>query len=205
MTMGRTITRIFYTSASSPLATNVTLFDRRMNAVQKTDAAGNTVTNMFDGLNRVKWTAGPAIVITFPAGVPTVGSPPPPVQEVSTNFYDAAGLAVTNVNALSESSIRYMDVLGRTTRAEIRDASNTQVRVATTTYSPDHQSATSDLPVPAHPPIATTATYTDNDGHPVLSIVYPAPGVVEYTLSQYDLVGNLINTEHVSSTKWRRQ
>jgi RHS repeat-associated protein len=196
--VNRKITRIFYTAASASLATNVTSFDRRGNAIRNTDAAGNTFTNMYDGLDRIKWTAGPMISFTNPAGVPSIGSPPPPIQEVTTNFYDAAGLALTNINAFGESTITYLDVLGRVTKKEIRDASNTQVRVSTTTYSPDHQSATSTAGSGAS--AIVTTTYTDNDGHPVLNIVYPAPGVVEYTLSQYDLVGNLINTEHVSST-----
>ena len=42
-------------------------------------------------------------------------------------------------------------------------------------------------------------SYSDNDGHAVLSILYPSAGVREFTLSQYDLVGNPTSASHASA------
>ena len=53
----RTATRIFYSAAGAPLATNSTTVDRRGNAIQRVDAAFNVFTNAFDGLDRPKVSA----------------------------------------------------------------------------------------------------------------------------------------------------
>ena len=42
-------------------------------------------------------------------------------------------------------------------------------------------------------------TWTDNDGHTVLSIAYPSANTTEFTLNQFDLAGNLVTAQHNSS------
>jgi uncharacterized protein RhaS with RHS repeats len=54
-------TKTFFNSAGTPLATNISGFDRRGNVILKVDEAGNAFTNLYDGLNRVKLTAGPVV------------------------------------------------------------------------------------------------------------------------------------------------
>jgi len=105
-------TRTFYSGAGVALATNVSGFDRRGNQILRVDELGNSFTNAFDGLNRVKFTTGPVI------------SGSPSVQQVLTSYYDAAGLAATNVNALGEKTITLFDVLGRVIDTEIHDVAN---------------------------------------------------------------------------------
>jgi hypothetical protein len=167
----RTVTRIFYSAAGLPLATNVTVFDRRGNAVQWTDAAGNTFVNSFDGLDRLKVTAGPAIV--------TVASQENPftfvttyvtnvLQQAVTNFYDAAGVEVTNINVLGEKTITSLDALGRTTSIQIYSASGSLVRERYFAYSADHNSVTITDGSGAN--AVSHTTYTDSDGHIVLSV-----------------------------------
>src|SRR5206468_2226134 len=50
----RRTTRIFYSAAGSPQATNVSVLDRRGNVIQRVDAGFNVFTNLFDGLDRLK-------------------------------------------------------------------------------------------------------------------------------------------------------
>src|SRR5438876_11321767 len=143
--LNRRVTGIFYTAANSPLATNITVLDRRGNVMQRVDAAGNSFTNLFDGLDRIKIAAGPAIVSTPPTNAPPNpggGSGSTTNQQVVTSFYDSAGLAFTNVNALGEKTITYFDASGRVTRSEVRDAANNLVRQSARAYSADHQSVT---------------------------------------------------------------
>jgi RHS repeat-associated protein len=196
----RTVTRIFYSAAGLPLATNVTVFDRRGNAVQWTDAAGNTFVNSFDGLDRLKVTAGPAIV--------TVTSQENPftfvttyvtnvLQQAVTNFYDAAGVAVTNINVLGEKTITSLDALGRTTSIQIYSASGSLVRERYFAYSADHNSVTITDGSGAN--AVSHTTYTDSDGHIVLSVGYPSANTTEFTLNQFDVAGNLISAQHDSS------
>lgn len=196
----RTVTRIFYSAAGLPLATNATAFDRRGNALQWTDAAGNIFTNSFDGLNRLKVTAGPAIVTiiqqsTFPTGPYTYITNI--LQQAVTNFYDAAGLVVTNANALGEDTVTTLDALGRTTSILIYSASGTLVRERYFAYSADHNSVTvtdgSGLNAVSH------TVYTDSDGHPVLSVAYPSANATEFVLNQFDVAGNLTSQQHGSS------
>ena len=47
---------------NTALATNIIQLDRRGNVFQRIDAMGNAFTNLFDGLDRIKIAAGPAIV-----------------------------------------------------------------------------------------------------------------------------------------------
>ena len=60
--VNRITTRTFYSAAGVPEATNSVQLDRRGNPIQRVDAGGNVFTTAFDGLDRVKVSAGPAIV-----------------------------------------------------------------------------------------------------------------------------------------------
>ena len=79
----RKITKVFYSPSSAALATNSTVLDRRGNVVRTTDAAFNTWTNLFDGLDRPKVSAGPVITTVnwnpaaAPNTRPTTSSRPP--------------------------------------------------------------------------------------------------------------------------------
>jgi YD repeat-containing protein len=184
----RTTTRIFHSSSGTALATNVMEQDGRGNLVRRVDAAGFAFTNVFDGLDRLKWSAGPVIAHTLPTNSPPVpGAPPPPTQQATTNYFDAAGLAATNLNALGEKTITFSDALGRVTRSEIRDKSNNLIRLAATSYAANHHSATTTSGSGASALVSTT--FTDNDGQPVLSFRYPGASI-EFDWQSYDVAGN---------------
>ena len=195
----RRITRIFYSATPTALATNITEFDRRDNVFRRVDASGNSVTNLYDGLDRLKAVFGPVVSSLPPEGVPSSpGGDPPPVQQASTNYYDATGLVQTNVNALGEKAISYFDVLGRLVRSEIRKSNNALVRETSTFYSADHQSVT--ITNGSGTSAIVTTMYTDTQEHPVLSLAYPSTGVTEFTYSQFDVSGNLIGQSRKSSS-----
>ena len=67
-----------------------------------------------------------------------------------------------------------------------------------TSYSADHNSVTTTSGSGGSAIVNTT--YTDNDGHIVLSIANPSSGSTEYKLNNYDLAGNLVLAKHNSST-----
>ena len=170
--------------------------------IQKVDAGGNVFTTAFDGLDRVKNTAGPAIVTvtSYQSGNP----PSSPViyvtnilQQIVTNFFDAAGRALTNVNALGETTVTTMDALGRPTSTKIYSSSGSLVREEYLAYSSDHNSVT--VTDGSGATAISHTTWTDNDGHTVLAIAYPSSGVNEFTLNQFDLAGNLVSAQHDSS------
>jgi RHS repeat-associated protein len=193
-------TRVFYSAAGVPEATNSIQLDRRGNVIQRVDAGGNAFTTTYDGLDRAKVTAGPAIVTiiggsTLPGGPITYTTNV--LQQVSTNFYDAAGRSVTNVNALGETTVTTSDALGRVTSTKIYGTTGTLVRESYTGYSADHNSITTTNGSGASAIVNTT--YTDTDGHNVLSIAYPAAGYLDYTWQDFDLSGNLDYQEHDSS------
>ena len=194
-------TRTFYTASGSPLETNRAGFDRRGNQTLTVDANGNSFTNFYDGLNRVKFTAGP-FAMTVTTNLPGVGgggsSQTNLYYQSTTNYYDSAGLAVTNFNALGESDITLFDVLGRAIDREIHDSGNNLVRITTTTYSTDHQSST--VTQGSGTTAVSTTTYTDNAGQPVLIVSYPSTGTLEFILRRYDLVENLISETHNSAS-----
>ena len=198
----RRITRTFYNSANVALATNVSEFDRRGNLVRYVDAGGFVSTNRFDALDRIKITAGPAIISVTPTNLPTPGGSGGPitniVQQVVTNFYDAAGVVFTNINALREKFVMYRDALGRPTRVEIRDKNNALIREANVAYAEDHHSITVTNGSGATAIVSTT--FTDADDQPVLSVTYPAAGVREFVQWSYDVAGNLVAESRKSST-----
>lgn len=195
----RKSTRIFYSATGTPLATNVTELDRRGNVIKRTDAGGFVFTTIFDGLDRVKVSAGPPIV--------TVGQDCPIVpncgnwvtnvlQQSVTNYFDAAGVWQTNVNALGEKTISRFDALGRNIRTEIRAANGSLVRETSTAYFTNHHGLT--VTQGSGGSAINTTSYTDNDGQMVLSIRYPAAGYLEYTWQRYDRAGRRFESQQLS-------
>ncbi len=185
----RKTTRVFYSAGVTPLATNIVELDRRGNLVKRTDAGGFVFTNLFDGLDRLKVSAGPPVVtVSEVCTIPFCGNYVTNIlQQKTTYFYDAAGVVTTNVNALGEKSITISDALGRPLVVEIRNTNNTLIRVTRTAYSADHHSATVTNGSGASAILSTT--YTDNDGRNLLSVAYPSANVREFTLWTYDLAG----------------
>jgi len=195
----RITTRIFYSAAGSPEATNSVQVDRRGNAVLRVDAGGNTFTTTFDGLDRPKANSGPAILTVSEGGsMPNSGIYVTNVlQQTFTNYYDIAGRAITNVNVLGEKTVSLSDAIGRPTSVLVFNSSGTLARETYISYSADHNSMTTTNGSGANAIVNTT--YTDSDGHDILSIAYPSSGSTEFKLSQYDLAGNLVSTKHNSS------
>ena len=200
--VNRITTRVLYSAAGVPEETNSTQLDRRGNVVQQVDAGGNIFTAAYDGLDRAKVSTGPTIVTVtaYQNGNPPSG----PfyyhtnfLQQVVTNFYDAAGRVLTNVNAIGESTITTMDALGRTTGTQIYNASGKLAREEYLAYSADHNSVTVTNGSGAN--AISQTTWTDPDGRTLLSIGYPAANSTEFILNQYDLAGNLVSEQHDSS------
>jgi RHS repeat-associated protein len=197
--VNRITTRTFYSAAGVAETINSIQLDRRGNIIQKVDAGNNVFTNTYDGLDRPKITAGPAIVTVN--SVLSGMNPGGPVtyqtnvlQQTVTTFYDAAGRAVTNINALGEQTITTMDALGRATSTLVYSASSSLAREKYFAYSADHNSVT--VTDGSGATAISHTTYTDNDGHVVLSIAYPWSGCLDYTWRNYDLSGNLAYEEH---------
>jgi RHS repeat-associated protein len=201
----RITTRTFYSAANVAEATNSTQLDRRGNAIQKVDAGNNVFTTSFDDLDRAKVSAGPAIVTvsqssgsgTSPGLGTNVTYVTNVLQQTSTSFFDAAGRTTTNVNALGESTVNKLDALGRPISELIYSASSSLVREKYFAYSADHNSVT--VTDGSGATAISHTTYTDTDGHTVLSIAYPASGNLDYSRQQYDLSGNLSYEEHDTS------
>jgi YD repeat-containing protein len=198
----RIVTRIFYSAAGVPEATNSTTMDRRGNAIQNVDAGGVVFNTTFDGLDRPKVTTGPAIqsVIQETVGM-NVGGPyiyvTNVLQHTLTNFYALAGRAVTNFNALGEKTVSRTDAIGRPVSTQIYGPSGSLVRESYTGYSADHNSVTVTNGSGASAIVNTT--YTDTEGHDVLSIAYPG-GYLDYTWREFDPSGNLEYQQHNSSS-----
>jgi RHS repeat-associated protein len=201
--VSRRITNIFYSATHVALATNVTELDRRGNVILRIDEGGFGFTNKFDGLDRIKWQAGPVIDYDLGTnGPPNIGGPPPKIQQAVTNFYDAAGLVMTNLNAVGEKTITWMDALGRPTRTEIRAANNTLVRESSAFYAAGHHSVTNVQGGGSG--AVTTSEFTDNFGNPVLSLSYPASGVRHFARREFDAMGNLELEAQYSVTNGNR-
>lgn len=187
----RKTTRIFKNAANAAQATNTVELDRRGNAIRSVDAGGNAFTNWFDGLDRLKAAAGPRITFDPPPGAPGLpGGSPPPVQQAGTNYFDAAGIWTTNVNALGEKTITQRDVLGRTLRVEIRSAANQVVRETSTAYYANHMGAL--VTEGSSTNAVETYTFADETGRVVLSLGFASGTRMEYTGRVYDAAGNLV-------------
>ena len=164
------------------------------------DAGGNAFTNVLDGLNRVKMTTGPAVstvIEQYNVLNNTQTYKTNLLQHSVINFYDAAGLVASSVNALGETNLTSLDVLGRPTSTLVYGSSGVLVREKYLAYSADQNSVTvtdgSGVNAISH------TTWTDDDGHTVLSIAYPSSGATEFTLNRYDMAGNLVSSQHNSS------
>jgi hypothetical protein len=154
-------------------------------------------------LDRTKVVTGPAIV-TVESSISGT-SPTGPItyvtnvlQQVSTNFYDAAGRVLTNVNAIGEATVRTMDALGRPTGVQIYSSSGKLVREEYLAYSADHNSVT--VTDGSGAGAVSQTIWTDADGHTLLSVAYPSANMTEFILNKYDLAGNLVSAQHDSST-----
>jgi YD repeat-containing protein len=201
--LNRITTRAFCSAGGTVETTTSTQRDRRGNVIQTVDADSNLFTSTFDDLDRLKITAGPAIttVTSNYSGM----SPSGPLtyqtnllRQVSTNFYDAAGRAVTNINALGEKTVALMDALGRTTSTLIYGSSGILVRERYFSYSADHNSVT--VTDGSGSSAISHSTWTDPNGRTVLSVAYPASGTLDYTWKDYDLAGNLAYEQHDTSS-----
>ena len=182
----------------SVLATNITQLDRRGNVIQRVDELGNTFTNLFDGLDRIKIAAGPPIVtVSRSSDLSTYITNI--AQQITTYLRDNCGQVLTLSNALGERTVTISDPLGRALQlAYYNSNSATPVRVTSTYYSPDHNSITVTNGTGANA-IATT-TYTDTAARPVLTLHYPTNGVIEYTWEQFDANGNRVAAQQLSSS-----
>jgi RHS repeat-associated protein len=165
------------------------------------DEGGNVFTTAYDGLDRVKTNAGPVVVsiysyLAYPTNT-LLTFVTNKLQQTVTSFYDVAGRAVTNLNALGEKSITLSDAIGRPVSAQTYSAASTLVHEAYFTYSTDHNSVTTTEGSGASEIVKTV--YTDTQGHNVLSIANPSTGTLEFTRQAFDLAGNLVYQEHDSS------
>lgn len=199
--LNRKETKIFYNAANAALATNRLTFDRRGNVVTKVDAGGNTWTNLFDGLDRIKLATGPVMTNSYPTNAQPPSLPgytPVPVQLRTTNYYDAAGVVVIAANAFGEKTLTYNDALSRPTRTEIRSSSNTLIRETTYSYLANHHGVTVTDGSGAN--AIVNEAFTDNDGNVVLKIAHPAANVLEIGRSDFDVVGNTLIAARSSSS-----
>jgi RHS repeat-associated protein len=182
----------YFKNASSTLATNIVQMDYRGNVIQTTDLESNVSTNFFDGLDRLKVAAGPALTSpTNAIPTPGGGGGSTVIQQLIGYTYDSSGSVLLVTNALGEKTYTTNDALGRVIGLAIY-ASNSvaPLRVTITSYSADHQSVT--VTNGTGSSALATTTYTDNDGNPVLSIGYPTNGIREYVWQKYDRAGNRV-------------
>jgi RHS repeat-associated protein len=192
----RRTTRIFNSAAGSPLATNVVELDRRGNVFRSVDAAGSVSTNLFDGLDRLKAALGPAIVSVY-LGIDFLLHTNV-AQRVTTYIFDSSGQVLTVMNALGEKTITTTDALGRVTRTEIRSAGNTLVRETDTAWFTNHQGAF--VTEGSGATKVERYQFTDNEGHPAITMQFTSTNRSEYTLHNYDLSGNPVQDLHLSTT-----
>ncbi|HEV2327430.1 MAG TPA: DUF6531 domain-containing protein [Verrucomicrobiae bacterium] len=196
----RITTQVFCSAAGVPEATNSVQLDRRGNTVQTTDAGFNVFNSTYDGLDRIKNKAGPAIVtvtehedmnfnVTYVTNV---------LQHTLNYFYDSAGRFVTTTNALGEMTVKQFDAIGRPRSTKNYNAKGALARESYTGYSLDNNSVT--VTNGSGSSAIVDTTWIDTDGHTVLSIAYPSSGTTEFTENQYDLAGNPILSQHDSST-----
>ncbi len=203
----RLVTSVFKNTGSTTLASMVTEFDRRGNVFRTQDALGNNFTNWFDGLNRLKLSAGPVTIAINPPGFTF---PPPPtngVQQVVILLYDASGAVTVRSNTLAESTTTRRDALGRTTSLEVRQGA-TLLRHVATSYSADQHGMVVTEGDGAD--AITSYSFFDNDGNNVLSAGYPASSTMEYSINQFDVANNPVSARRFSNksgavTLWQSQ
>jgi RHS repeat-associated protein len=194
----RKITKVFYSASATPLSTNSTVMDRRGNVVVTTDAAFNTWTNLFDGLDRLKGSAGPVITTVNwnPGGSPEYTTNN--LQQVTTYVFDSCGKTNIVLNGLGEKIVTGRDALGRTLCVQTYASNSvTPVRVTSTAYTANHHGYTVIEGTGAD--AISTTTYTDTFGNPVLTIQSPWQGFIQYTWTKYDRAGNRLQSDVFSS------
>jgi RHS repeat-associated protein len=196
----RTATRVFYSSTGVSEATNSVLVDRRWNTIQTQDAGFNVFNSTYDGLDRIKSTAGPVVT-----NITETGMSPGSLTYVTNvtqrsvgYFYDAAGRFVTTSNALGQLTVNQFDAIGRPLSTKNYNPGGGLVRQTYVGYSANNNSVT--VTNGSGSDAIVNSTWIDTDGHAVLSIAYPSSGTTEFTQNQYDLAGNLVLSGHNSSS-----
>ena len=172
----QSVTRTYLNGGFGLSPQEITQLDRRGNVISRTDVDNNIFTSAYDGLDRLKTTTGPS----------ASGSSD---QQTTTYIYDNSGKVLTVVDGLGEKTITTSDVVGRPVSVDIRDASNNRVRFATNSYPLDHNSVTTTL---GSSNSIVTTTFSDTYGKPVITQRFPAGGVTERTINNFDTVGNLL-------------
>jgi RHS repeat-associated protein len=198
--VSRIITHVFYSPSGVPEATNSVQQDRRGNAIQLTDAGFNTFNSTYDGLDRAKTTAGPAATNITETGM-SPGSltyVTNVTQHALAYFYDSAGRFITSSNALGQLTVNEFDAMGRPLSRKTYNSTGVLVNENYVGYSSDNNSVTMTNGSGSGAIVKTT--WTDTDGHTVLSIAYPSSGTNEFTANEYDLAGNLVLSQHDSSS-----
>jgi len=194
----RKLTRVFNKGDGTPLSTNIVEFDSRGNAIKTTDVEGNVCTNAYDGLDRIKVAAGPAVVtvtencgMTPGCGVYVTNV----IQQIATCLYDASGKTNITVNALGEKTIRRFDPLGRLERLDITGATGVSVRNREFYYSYDNHYVQSYEGTGATETFA--ADWLDHAGRSVITVSWPDWYGDPFTrvVRRYDKAGNLIVQE----------
>jgi RHS repeat-associated protein len=199
----RKITKVFYSpgTPSLALATNSTVMDRRGNVVRSTDAGFNTWTNLFDGLDRLKISAGPVITTVNwnPVGSPEYTTNT--LQQATTYIFDSCGKTNIVLNGLGEKVVTARDALGRTLSVQTYASnSSTPVRVTSSSYTTNHHGYT--ITEGTQGDAISTTTYTDTFGQPVLTIQSPWQGFIQYTWTKYDRAGNRLQSDVFSSDSY---
>ena len=158
-------------------------------------------TNLYDGLDRIKVAAGPAVVTVVP-GIGPFPTMTNLVQQIANYSYDSSGKVLIVSNAVGEQTVTTRDALGRVVSVQIFSSNSpTPLRVTTTSYSADHNSSTvwegtGSTAIP-------TVYLTDTMGNNVLTLRYPNyPSLnnTEFSLQVYDANGNRLQQNQCSWT-----
>jgi RHS repeat-associated protein len=177
-----TVTKTLTAPDGTNIATKSEAYDPLGNLVGTTDVDGNTFTNTFDGLNRVKTATGPQTV---------AGS----AQRFTTYFYGASEKTVIAQNALDESTITTSDALSRALLVQVKDANGSAVRTTSYVYSADNNSST--VTSGTGSTAISSTVYSDYAGQPLLTVY--GDGAFAYNV--YDLDGNMLaSTDRLGQT-----
>jgi RHS repeat-associated protein len=175
--VNRIVTRVLTNATGTPIATEISAYDRRGNLISHTDPDGFVKTTTYDGLDRVKTSSGPAAV-------------PGSAQQTTTYFYGKSRKTFTTQNALGEQTVTTSDAIDRPMLVQVFAAGTTTNPIRTTsyTYSADHNAVTVTEGTGAG--AISKTTYTDTLDRPVLTVL----GDGTFTTTTYDLNGNLSST-----------
>ena len=177
--VNRSVTRNYINGGGLNLQ-EIKQYDRRHNLISHTDVDHNVFASTYDDLDRPKTASG-----TGTTGISD--------QQTTTYTYDNCGKVLTVSDNLGDKTITTSDIVGRPLSVEVRDYYNSRVRFTTNSYSLDHNSITTTTGTSN---ALVTTTFTDTYGKPVITQHFPATGIVERTINNFDTVGNLLtNTE----------